>query len=169
MSEIDYLPYKSINVLIEREPLEDILKRILQEINTLPKPDQINFVKEFKKYVKINGFRNPTMAPLAIRVMNYADAFEEKNEVIPFTFSTWTKTHPAFSEAVQKQLESLGFDNLLLQRKYEENKGFLPNWPQDLSTEAFLEKFHSANPKIDFDENAIIAMAAWISGKLPEE
>jgi hypothetical protein len=169
MTELDPLPYKSINVYIDRQTLEDILKQVLEGISSLPKPEQIAFVKDFRKYVKINGFRNPTMAPLALRVNAYANAFEEKDEVVPFSLSTWTKLSPEFAESVKNWLQEQDFENLALTREYKEEEGFMPTWPEDLSSDKLIKAFQKQHPDSSFDEDKLIVMALWIAGQLPRE
>lgn len=169
MNENDVRPYRAINVYIERDHLENVLEQILSKLNSLPKPEQINFIKKFKQYVKVNGFRNPTMAPLPLRVNAYAIAFEEKDEVIPFTLSTWTKINPDLAATVKNWLDDKGWEDLVLDREYDETGGFKPEWPEDFSLENLVEQFQKDHPEGSFDPDNIILMALWVSGKLPKE
>lgn len=169
MTEIEYLPYKTINVFIEREYLEELVESILKNKDSLSKEDQIAFAKLFKQYVNILGFRNVTRAPLPLQVNAYADAFVEKEEVIPFTLSTWTKLNANLAEKVKSWLESQGWENLAMERDYSESHGFIKKWPEDLSFDKLVEDFGKAHPDEEFSRDDLILMVLWISGQLPQE
>lgn len=169
MTENEYLPYKTINVFIDREFLEDLVESILKNKDSLSKEDQIAFAKSFKQYVTILGFRNVARAPLPLQINAYADAFVEKEEVIPFTLSTLTKLHAEFAEKVKSWLESKGWENLAMEREYSETPGFIKNWPEDLTFDKLVEDFAKAHPDEEFSRDELILMVLWISGQLPQE
>jgi hypothetical protein len=169
MNENDLRSYRAINVYVEREHLEDVLERILKGINSLSKPEQIEFIKKFKQYVKVNGFRNPTMAPLPLRVNAYAIAFEDKDETVPFTLSTWTKINPDLANEVKSWLEDKGWEDLALVREYDEDGGFKSDWPEDFGSEDLIADFQKDHPESSFEPDDITLMALWVSGKLPRE
>ncbi len=50
MSDVEYLPYKAVNVFINREYLEQLIETVLKGYNNLPKEKQIAFVKQFRQY-----------------------------------------------------------------------------------------------------------------------
>ena len=91
MPEKEYLPFKTINVFIERNYLDKVIKELLEGVNTLSREEQIEFANFFRKHIKILGFRNPVRAPLSLRINAYASAFEEKDDVIPYTLTTWAR------------------------------------------------------------------------------
>lgn len=169
MTEIEYLPFKAINVFIEDEYLRKTLESILKNINTLPKEDQISFGNSFREYVNILGFRNPLRAPLTLQVNAYIKAFEDKDEVVLFTLSAWTKINSDFANIVKSWLESEKWDHLSLERNFNENEGFLNKWPDELSFEKIIKDFEKDHPDLDFDQDDLILMVLWISGRLPEE
>lgn len=169
MNDKEYLPYKTINVFIESDYLRIILENIIKNINKLPKEDQISFGQSFREYVNILGFRNPMRAPLPLKVNAYLRAFEDMDEVIPFTLSIWTKIHRDFASEVKSWLESEGWTGLSLERDFDETEGFVSNWPESLTFEKLTKEFEKAHPELDYDEDDLILMILWISGKLPDE
>jgi hypothetical protein len=169
MPEIEYLPHKAINIFIERDYLEKVLNSILEDVQKLPKDEQIIFTNLFKKYVTVLGFRNPLRAPLGLQVNAYVSAFEKKDEVIPFTLTTWTRLNLDFAEKVRDWLESEGWEVLTLARTFEESEGFNSDWPEDLSFDQIEEKFKQTNPDVDFTRDDLILMVLWITGYLPKE
>jgi hypothetical protein len=165
----EILPFKSINVYIERDYLEKVTKNILEGLGKLNKQEQIRFSQNFKKYVTVLGFRNPLRAPLSLRVNAYATAFEEKEEVIPFTLTTWTKVNLALAEKVKSWLDSEGWEDLALERDFEEDSGFIADWPDDVTFDQVEVNFQKAHPDFEFDRDDLILMVLWIAGKLPIE
>ena len=169
MTDKVYRPYKSINVFLERDYLESVLSQILDNLDHLAKEDQIAFNQMFRKYIHVLGFRNPVRAPLPLQVKAYASAFEDKDEIVPFTLSLWTKLNIDFAEKVKQWLQAEGWDNLSFERRFEESEGFGQEWPEDLTFEQLEDKYQSANPKDKFDRNDLILMVIWITGNLPKE
>ena len=169
MPEKEYLPFKAINVFIEREYLEKVTKDVLEGKGALSKDDQIQLANFFRNQVSVLGFRNPVRAPLSLQVNAYASAFEKKEEVIPFTLTIWAKIKTDLAKTVKQWLESEGWEDLALERQYDETAGFLSDWPKAFTFEEIEEKFKQANPKVDFDRDDLILMVLWISGRLPNE
>lgn len=167
MSDTGQFPYKAINVFIDHDYLQNLIERVLVNIKELPKQDQIDFSQTFRHYVKVLGFRNPTQAPLPLQVKSYVEAFEDKEEIIPFTLSVWTKIEHDLAKKVKAWLEKKGWDNLSLERKFSESDGFSSNWPSELTIEKLSEEFTEDHPDLKFDQDDIILMILWISGKLP--
>jgi len=169
MTATDSLPYKAINVFIEEDYLQKVLEIVLSSLSKMEKGDRISFINDFKQYVSVLGFRNPIRAPLTIQVKAYLSAFEAKDEVIPFTLSAWAKLNAALADLVKNYLDSEGWKELMIERKFNEGDGFLNDWPEKLTFDKLVKNFKKANPDADFSRDDIILMALWISGKLPDE
>jgi hypothetical protein len=169
MSDNEFLSYKTINVFIDHNSLEKVLQDILIGLKDLSKAEQIAFSKLFNKHVKVLGFRDPMRAPLPLRVNALVKVFEEKDEVVPFTLSTWTKLKSDLAEKVKSWLTSEGWKDLAMEREYEETEGFLAKWPKKLTFEKLVKKFKKDNPDMTFDRDELILMVLWISGQLPED
>jgi hypothetical protein len=168
MTEIDEKAYKAINVFVEREDLEDVLSQMFAKLKQLPKDIQIKFFAAYRKYIKINGFRNPVMAPLPFQVNALADAFEKEDEVIPFTLSTLTKTMPELAKSLQTFMDNDKWGETKLERPFVEGEGFASGWPKKMTTETFLKKFSKSYPNVEAPELAVLLLAIWISGRIPE-
>jgi hypothetical protein len=165
----EILPFKSINVYIEREYLEKVVKNILEGVGKLNKEEQVRFSQNFRKYISVLGFRNPLRAPLSLQVNAFASAFEGKDEVIPFSLTTWSKVNSELADKVQSWLESEGWEDLALARDFEEDNGFVLDWPDDLSFDQVEKNFQKAHPDFEYDRDDLILMVLWITGKLPIE
>ena len=167
MNPVENLPFKTINVYIERGFLEEILEQILNNLKNLPKDIQAEFNQIFRKYVTVLGFRNPLHAPRPLQIRAYANAFEEKEEVIPFTLFTWAALNENLANTVLDWLKSQKWDDLNLDRSYQEALGFTNNWPEGQTLEAIYEKFQEAHPDLAASKDEIMLMLLWVSGRLP--
>jgi hypothetical protein len=169
MPDNGYLPYKTINVLMDRDYLDQILEDVLVGKNKLSKKEQITFSNQFRHYIKVLGFRNPTIAPFPLQLRAYRSAFIEKDEVIPFTLSVWVKTHLEFADKVKTWMENNDWKTLGFEREYQESEGFTNAWPDNLSLDQLVSNFEKDHPDAKFDRNDLILMVIWLSGKLPQE
>ena len=169
MSDVEYLPYKAVNIFINREYLEQLIETVLKGYNNLSKEKRLAFVKQFRQYVNILGFRNAIRAPLSLQIKAHASAFEAKNEVVPFTLSTWAELNPNLASEVESWLESEGWKGLKKERDFNETEGFLSDWPEKLSFDKLVKKFKKAKPDVKPNRDDLILMVLWISGKLPSE
>lgn len=169
MTDTVYLPYKSINVFITREYLEKVLQEVLMGYSELPKESAISFNKQFREHVSILGFRNALKAPISLKINAYATAFEEKNEVIPFTLSSWAQLKTSLASEVEDWLKAEGWKELTADRVFIETEGLKSNWPKKLTFKKIVRDFKKAKPDVKFEDDDLILMVIWISGKLPPE
>ncbi|MDY6873137.1 MAG: hypothetical protein SVR81_04100 [Chloroflexota bacterium] len=169
MPEKELFPYKTINVFIEQNYLEAVMETVLTGVKKLPKQDQIDFSRFMRKYVSILGFRDPSRAPLPLRVNALTNAFEEKDEVVPVTLSVWAKIKKKLAKQVKSWLDDEGWDDLETERSYEENGGFTADWPKKLTFDKLVKDFKKANPDFKFERDDLILMVLWTSGKLPKD
>jgi len=169
MADEMIVSYKTINVFIERDYLETVLARIFKGVAKLKKEEQIKFGRFFKKHVSVLGFRDPTRAPLQLRINAYASAFEAKDEVIPYTLSIWAKVNKKLAKNVKTWLDEEGWKDLSTERTYIEGEGFLAKWPKKLTFDKLVKNYEKANPDGKADRDDLILMVLWISGQLPKD
>lgn len=167
MNEIENLPFKTVNVFIERDFLEELVKKILTNLKKLSKEDQITFNQLFRKYVTVLGFRNPLHAPLPLQTKAYATAFEEKEEVVPFTLSTWAKIEENLANQVMEWLKAEKWEDLALRRDFDDSLGFKNDWPDETPLETIIKKFQENNPDLEISKDDLSLMILWVSGRLP--
>jgi hypothetical protein len=169
MAEKAILPYKAINVYMEQEYLESVLKAVVIGAKKLSKKEQIEFAKFLKKYVHVLGFRDPSRAPLSLQVKALVTAFEEKDEVVPVVLSIWTKANKKLVKPVKTWLEAEGFKDLATERDYEEGSGFVADWPKKMAFDKMVKKFQKDNPDVKIEQDDLVLMALWMSGQLPTD
>lgn len=168
MPEKEMLSYKAINVYIEQDYLEKVMGTVLTGVKKLPKQDQIDFSRFMRKYVKILGFRDPSRAPLPLQINALTTAFEEKDEVVPFTLSVWAKVNKKLAKQVKTWLDGEGWKDLDTAREYSEDGGFVAEWPKKLTFDKLVKDFQKTDPDAKFDRDDLILMVLWVSGKLPK-
>lgn len=169
MPEKAVLPYKAINVYMEQDYLESVVKSAITGVKKLSKQDQIDFSQFMKKHVNVLGFRDPSRAPVSLQVRALAKVFEEKDEVIPFVLSTWVKVNKKFVKPVRTWLEAEGFKDLQTEREFEEESGFVADWPKKLSFDQLAKKFKKDNPDIKINQDDLTLMVLWMTGQLPND
>lgn len=169
MAEHDVLPYKTINVFMEQDYLEEMVGDILTGVKNLDKAEQIAFSQFFKKNVKVLGFRDPTRAPITLQTRALASAFIANDDVIPETLSVWTRIHDADAQKVQTWLSDKGWTGLAVSRAFNESEGFLDDWPEDVTFDQLVDDYRKDHPKDDISRDDLILLILWISGKLPKE
>jgi hypothetical protein len=169
MTTIETVPFKAINVFINQDYLESVLKAVLTGYKKLPKQKQIEFTHFLRKYVTILGFRDPSRAPLPLQINALAKAFEEKDEVVPYVLSIWAKVNKKLAADVTAWLEENKFENLASEREYAEEAGFTPDFPEKMSFDKVEKDFAKANPDAKYERDDLILMVLWISGRLPKE
>lgn len=169
MAEQEMLPYKAINVYMEQDYLESVLKTVLEGSKKMPKKEQIQFAQFLKKHVNVLGFRDATRAPLSLQINALAKAFEEKDEVVPVILSAWTKINKKLAQPVKAWLEAEGFKDLALERDFEEDDGFIAEWPKKMAFDKLVKKFEKDNPEVKFDRDDLILMVLWMTGQLPKD
>lgn len=167
MNEVENLPFKTINVFIERDFLEALVKQILSNLKMLSKEDQKKFNQLFRKYVTVLGFRNPLHAPQPLQIKAYATAFEDKEEVIPFTLSTWAKVQEDLANKVMDWLKAEKWEDLALYREFDDSLGFKNDWPENLELDTLVAKFQEKYPDIEATKDDLSLMLLWVSGRLP--
>lgn len=169
MAESEYLPYKSVNVFITHEYLGKVTREILTGYKQLSKENAKSFIVQFREHVNVLGFRNVIRAPLSLQINAYTSAFEGKNDVVPFTLSTWALINSGLASEVKSWLKTEGWDCLSEVRHYNDSEGFLQDWPKKLSFTKLVKNFKKAKPNVEFEDDDLILMVIWISGKLPPE
>lgn len=169
MADIETIPFKAINVYINEDYLETVLKSVLTGYKKLPKQAQIEFTVFLRKYVTVLGFRDPSRAPLTLQVNALAKAFEEKDEVVPYVLSIWAKVNKKFADMVKSWLEDQGLKDLATEREYAEGAGFTQDLPKKYAFDKLEKAFAKDNPDAKFDRNDLILMVLWLSGRLPKE
>ncbi|MBG0788075.1 MAG: hypothetical protein H0S79_23565 [Anaerolineaceae bacterium] len=169
MSEIETIPFKAINVYINEDYLETVLKSVLTGYKKLPKQAQINFVVFMRKYATVLGFRDPSRAPFPLQINALAKAFEEKDEVVPYILSIWAKVNKKLAGEVEAWLAEQKFKDLATEREYAEDAGFTKTFPKKWSFDKVEKDFAKANPDSKFERDDLILMVLWISGQLPAE
>ena len=169
MAEKAILPYKAINVYMNQEYLDTVLTTAITSVKKLPKKDQIAFSHFMKKYANVLGFRDPSRAPVSLQVKALARAFEEKDEVVPVVLSIWSKANKKLVKPVKTWLEGEGFKNLTTERDYEEDTGFIADWPKKMTFDKMVKKFRKDNPELVIEQDDLILLVLWMTGQLPND
>ena len=166
-NEVQYVPFHAINEFMLPEYRLEILHKVLTHLDDLPAERKNHILNLFKRYVKLPGFRNSTLAPVAIKVKGSVQVFEKRPDFVSQILMGWSELNGELRQQI--------FD-LLVERKWElipvdtdrtQLPGFLDHWPEeetyDILDAAFLEKYPDVKAR-DYD---VRLMVVWLAGRLP--
>lgn len=168
--QAQFLPWSAINVFMLPEFQVEVISDVLGNFESLTSEQRTGLNQMIKRGVKLNGFRNATLAPLPIRVRGSIELFEKNAAFAYMVLSCWCDLHTALRDAVHNMLSERGWLLLPVDTDRSKIPGFLTHWPKEdefeVLTPAFREQFPDLN---DFSDNQISLMEVWVSGRLPYE
>jgi hypothetical protein len=145
----------------------EILHKVLTHLDDLPAERKNQILNLFKRYVKLPGFRNSTLAPIPIKVKGSVQVFEKRSDFTSQILMAWSELNIELGQQI--------FD-LLVERKWEvvpvdtdrtKLPGFQVRWPKeetyDILDEAFLAKYPDVKAR-DYD---VRLMVVWLASRLP--
>ena len=86
---IQFLPFHAINEFMLPEYRLQVIGSVFQNVDQLPSEHQRAIHRIQKKYLKIPGFRNSSLAPTPIKIRNAVTAFEKSSEFVAELLSAW--------------------------------------------------------------------------------
>jgi hypothetical protein len=166
-NEVQFVPFHAINEFMLPEYRLEILHKVLTHLDDLPAERKNQILNLFKRYVKLPGFRNSTLAPIPIKVKGSVQVFEKRSDFTSQILMAWSELNIELGQQI--------FD-LLVERKWEvvpvdtdrtKLPGFQVRWPKeetyDILDEAFLAKYPDVKAR-DYD---VRLMVVWLASRLP--
>jgi hypothetical protein len=192
IKNLGFLPFHAINEFMRPNFRLKVIRETLNALPDLPGQQRSQVNRFVKKAVKIPGFRNPDKAPVVVKVLPTANAFEKQPQLVSSILSAWAEFRGGLRAQMyailcergwptypSDMLES-GIENIIpkLDREWRmlppdadrtRLPGFYPYWPKgedfEILYEAFSQKFPEEQASID--ETSL--MAVWLSLRLPYE
>jgi len=166
---IQFLPFNAINEFMLPEYRLEVIQYVFQNVNQLPSGLQRGIHQTQKKYLKISGFRNSTLAPVPLKVRNSVSAFEKSSEFVAEILSAWKALHEDLGEKVGQVLGEIGWEILPVEANRAKLPGFMTTWPKTDTYEVIEARFGEMFPEHGYAENDVRLMVVWIGGRLPYE
>ena len=167
--EIEFLPFNALNEFL----LTDYRLKLLQEVfanqGSLPNELQADLTRYVKKSVRVQGFRNSTQAPPALKARAAVSPFERSDGFVATVMAAWCYLHHDLAERVIEFLTGRGWKVLPLEIDRTELPGFLTHWPEKDTFEVLDDEFVKAYPDDTTHEYDLNLMISWIWTRLPVE
>jgi len=165
--KIAFVPFHALNEFMTPEYREEVLRVVFSKLNDLSQMRKSLVNRAVKNDVNVPGFRNSSLAPLALRVKGAAKAFAKKPEFTAQILSAWLELSPALSKRVYALLKERGWEVLPIEADRTRLPGFMVQWPAGESYDTLGQAFSERWPESTHDVNDIRLMIVWMSGRLP--
>lgn len=168
-NQIEFLPFNALNEFL----LTDYRLKLLQEVftnhNNLPNDLQTDLTKYVKKLIKVQGFRNSTQAPPALKARASVSPFERSSGFVATVMAAWCYLHADLAKRVIEFLTGRGWKVLPLDTDRTKLPGFLTRWPEKDTFEELDEEFIKTYPDDKTHEYDLNLMISWVWARLPVE
>ncbi|NPV76967.1 MAG: hypothetical protein HPY59_11410 [Anaerolineae bacterium] len=165
--KIAFVPFHTLNEFMTPEYREEVLRVVFSKLNDLSQMRKSLVNRAVKNDVNVPGFRNSSLAPLALKVRGAAKAFAKNPEFTAQILSAWLELNPELSKRVYELLKGRGWEVLPIEADRTRLPGFMVRWPAGDSYETLGQAFSERWPESTFDVNDIRLMIVWLSGRLP--
>ena len=164
---IQFLPFNAINEFMLPEYRLQVIQNVFQNLEQLPSEQQRAIHRIQKKYLKVPGFRNSSLAPVPLKVRNSVGAFEKSAEFVAEVLAAWKTIHNDLSKKVCQVLEEMGWEVLPDEANRTKLPGFMIKWPKTDTYEVIETKFAEMFPEHGYPEDDVRLMVVWMGGRLP--
>ncbi len=162
-----YLPFHAINEFMRNDYRLAVVRSALAALPDLPESYRKPIDQHTKRLVKVPGFRNSDKAPMRVRVVPTADAFEKSPDLVAAILSAWAEVHPELRQKVYDLLVGRGWEVLPLDADRTKLPGFSIHWPKGEDFEGLYKAYQEMYPGDDSKSDDVSLMIVWLSNRLP--
>jgi len=168
-TKVKFLPFHAINEFMLDDYRQLVIQSVLGKFSRLGEERQRKINSLIKKYVKVQGFRNSTLAPLPMKVNGCIDAFKKSSDFVAQILSAWFELHQDLAVIIYEFLTSKGWKILPIDADRSVLPGFMIEWPIDADFEGLIQSFRDLQPEKSISDDDISLLIVWISNRLPYE
>ena len=165
--KIAFVPFHAINEFMRDDFRHKVIHEVYLTLSKLSNNTQKRINLITRKEIDIQGFRDSTKAPPALRVRNAERAFEKSPAFVSYILAGWAELHEDLGHKIFALLTSQGWNPHPVDADRSKLPGFLPDWPEDQDFEQLDNLFAEMYPDNQQGDDDINLMIVWISGKLP--
>ena len=187
--QIQFLPFHAINEFMRSDFRVTVLRSALTALPGLPEAQQSSINRLTRKFVKVPGFRNSEKAPVAVKLLPLATAFEKSPELVAAILTAWAEAHSELRLQVFEVLKARGWfqfpddpaaiANLALPKTEAEwgilplaadrtrLPGFLLVWPAGQTYEDIYATWTQTYPEAQGSLDEVSLMSVWLAMRLP--
>lgn len=166
---VKFLPFHAINEFMEDDYRQQVVQKVLSELDKLPGNDRAEVVNQLKRLVSIPGFRNSSAAPMPLKIKGAVSSFESKPEFTAAVLAAWSQLNQDLRQEVFDLLQKRSWELLPVDADRKVLPGFLTRWPEQDTFEVLDKAFREAYPKSSASDDDVNLMIVWLSGRLPVE
>lgn len=169
-NKIQYLPFHAINEFMLDEYRQQVITKVLREVEKLPGERRGRVNGMIRKHVSLPGFRNSALAPLALRVKGSITPFERRPEFTAQVLQGWSELLPELREQIHSMLTARDWKDLLpADADRSKLPGFLTEWPKSETYDVLDQAYADMFPEAGTSSDDIRLMAVWVANRLPYE
>ena len=166
-NEVQFVMFHGIDQFMLPEYRQEVIQKVLSHLDDLPSDRRNKIQNLIKRYVRLPGFRNSTVAPLLIKAKGAGTAFEKHPDFVAQILAAWSE--------LDLELRQQVYD-LLVERKWEllppdadrtKLPGFIAAWPKEENYDVLDAAFKEKYPENQAHEYDIRLMIVWLGGRLP--
>ncbi len=165
--KIQYLPFHAVNEFMRDDYRLAVLHEVFAGIDKCQPMQKQLIMRLFSKNVTIQGFRNSSLAPLAMKVKNSPSLFERSAEFSGTVMECWSNLHPELKEAMVDLLAEKGWNPQPVTLDRSLLPGFQTDWPKADTFENLISGIKEAHAGMEESDDNISLMAVWVGNKLP--
>jgi hypothetical protein len=164
---VEFLPYNAINQFMLNDYRHNVLHKVLGGLDQLPPSQKSALLGSIRRLFSVPGFRNPAMAPLAIKVRGAVGPFEKNSVFTGQVLAGWGELNSDLMQQVYHMLLDRKWEVLPLDADRTKIPGFLTRWPKGETYEVLNTAFTEKYPESAAAEDDVRLMVIWVSGRLP--
>ncbi len=164
---VEFLPFNAINQFMIADYRLEVLREVLGNLDQLTPDQRSKMIGLIKRLFKLPGFRNPTQAPLPIKVRGAVSPFEKNAEFTAQVLADWAEIKSELMQQVYHFLKDRAWEILPLDADRTKIPGFLTRWPKEETYEVLNQSFNEKYPQSKATDYDVRLMIVWISGRLP--
>lgn len=168
-NKVKFLPFHAINEFMMDDYRQLVIQSVLGKFSRLSEERQRRINSLIKKNVKVQGFRNSSLAPLPMKVNGCIDSFKKSPEFVGQVLSGWFEIHQDVATVVYEFLQSKDWKILPIDADRSVLPGFMIEWPKEDDFEGMIEAFRTKYPELSISDDDISLLIVWISNRLPYE
>jgi hypothetical protein len=166
-TKTQFLPFNALNEFMRDDYRSSVIQEVFTSFEKLEKEQTIRINRLFAKGVQIPGFRNSSMAPIAVKIRHANVIFEKSAEFVALVVNCWCQLHSPLNTAVWKMLDDRNWKPLPLDANRSLLPGFQVDWPKGDTFETMIQLLRQNNPEIIESDDNISLMMVWMGNKLP--
>ena len=164
-----FLPFHAINEYMLNEYRQLVIQSVLGNFNKLPLDRQKKINSLIKNHVRVQGFRNSSVAPLPLKINGCIDTYKKSHEFVGQILCAWSEINFETKKTIFSFLEERSWELLPIDVDRSLLPGFMLEWPKEDSFEVLIDSFREKYPDYSLSDDDISLMIVWLSNRLPYE